>query len=125
MSEASLFHIRRLPTRTHKLLRKKRGRLLSQAKTISQQYQQGEDPAAEIEKFRASVGSLKAQVIQQAGGGSAVVAALKQLDVSLDHLLQAQQATDGQEITREFHLGLRALSQAYRQAKRAGTDWVL
>jgi hypothetical protein len=125
MSEASESRVRRLPARTHKLLRGKRRRLLSRSNAIREQYKRGASPVGEIEKLRASVASLRADVARQAGGSSPVAGALKQLDVSLGHLLRAERATDGQKITQEFHLGLRALSAAYRQAKRAGSDWVL
>jgi soluble cytochrome b562 len=107
------------------LLHKKRRRLRSQADAILKDYQRGVAATAELQKLRASIRSLQQKVAAESGASSPVAAALKNLDASLGHLVQAQDATDGAEITMQFQAGLSTLSEAYRHAKQAGHDWTL
>ncbi len=114
---------------SRKLLKAKRGPLLSQSHSINDALRhskpgQTANVSNEIEKLRASLRSLQKQVTS-GGGSQTVVSALADLGRSLEKLDAAGRASAGPQIMSLMTEGLKALSDAQVKAKKAGSDWVL
>ena len=112
---------------TRKVLRAKRGHLLSKVDAVTAPAQSGAaiDVRA-LQSLRASLQTLRHDIRHDAGPGPRAAAqALQELDTSLAKLVQAQTGAPGANTQALLEDGLRALNRAGEHARKAGRDWPL
>jgi len=117
---------RRAPSRTRKILRRSRGRVLADAGQIVDELRVGVAVPEQFDKLRSSIQALERQVAGQPGGGpKATLQALRNVDTSLAKLAEARASSDPVQVMSALEAGLRAFDQACREARNAGSDWAL